>query len=70
MGLDWQHDFYNSKHVNYVGAEKYTDYLVKYINENYELPDRRGDERYKSWEKAYDKYLDFVSGGLKPAEKQ
>ena len=27
IGIDWECDLYNSKHVNYVGAEKFTDYL-------------------------------------------
>lgn len=64
MGIDWQHDLYNSKHVNYVGAEKYTEYLVDYLEEHYDLPDRRGDSRWDSWAKAYEEYLDFVSKGL------
>lgn len=64
IGIDWQHDLYNSKHVNYVGAEKYTEYLLEYLTENYDLPDRRGDAKYDSWEKAYEEYLDFVSVGL------
>lgn len=64
MGLDWQRDFYNSKHVNYVGAEKYTAYLTAYLTEHYDLPDRRGDKTYESWAEAYEIYLDFVSEGL------
>ncbi len=64
MGIDWQHDLYNSKHVNFRGAEKYTDYLVKYLEENYDLPDRRGDEKWDSWAEAYEEYLDFTSKGL------
>lgn len=64
MGIDWETDFYNSKHVNYQGAEKYTRYLTKYIKENYEIPDRRGDENYSSWSEAYDKYKDYVKDGI------
>lgn len=64
MGLDWKRDFYNSKHVNYIGAEKYTAYLTDYLMENYELPDRRGDKTYASWDEAYETYLNFVSQEL------
>lgn len=64
MGIDWETDFYNSKHVNYQGAEKYTRFLTKYIKENYEIPDRRGDENYSSWSEAYDKYQDYVKDGI------
>lgn len=64
IGLDWEKDFYNSKHVNYLGAEKYTKYLNNYLSEHYDLPDRRGDSKYRSWEKAYECYEEFVSQGI------
>ncbi len=64
IGIDWQHDLYNSKHVNYVGAEKYTDYLVDYLMANYDLPDRRGNNKWDSWAAAYEEYLEFTSQGL------
>ena len=66
IGLDWKKDFYNSKHVNYLGAEKYTKYLAEYISENYDMPDRRGDEKYESWSEAYDHYKEFVAPGIQP----
>ena len=66
IGLDWKKDFYNSKHVNYMGAEKYTKYLTEYLSEHYDLPDRRGDEKYESWSKAYEHYKEFVSQGIQP----
>ena len=65
MGINWETDFYNSKHVNYQGAEKYTAYLTEYIKENYEIPDRSGDETYSSWSDAYEEYLDYVKDGIK-----
>ena len=64
MGIDWQTDFYNSKHVNYMGAEKFTRYLTEYIKSNYDIPDRRGDEAYSSWTDAYDQYRDYVKDGI------
>lgn len=65
LGLDWERDFYNSKHVNFMGAEKYTEYLSRYIDENYDLPDHRGDGKYDSWDEAYEYYVDFTSKGIK-----
>lgn len=52
---DLQKDFYNTGHVNYYGAEKFTEWFIGYLNENYDFPDRRGDERYSAWEGTYDK---------------
>ena len=49
--LDFSKDFYDqSGHLNYKGAEKLAKYLGKYLKENYDLPDRRGDPKYYSWE--------------------
>ncbi|MGN0705631.1 MAG: hypothetical protein ACI4KK_03405 [Lentihominibacter sp.] len=64
LDIDWDHDFYNSKHVNYIGAEKYTGWLAAYIKENYNLEDHRGDSRYESWEIAYETYCDYVKDGI------
>jgi hypothetical protein len=64
IGLDWKKDLYNSKHVNYIGAEKYTKYLAAYLADNYDLPDRRGDAKYDSWAKAYETYCNFVKDGI------
>lgn len=63
-GIDRTTDFYNSKHVNYLGAEKYTYYLTKYIKANYKITDRRGDSKYDLWEKGYEKYCDYVKDGI------
>lgn len=56
MNLDFQTDFNDYNHVNCFGAEKYTDFLEKYLMENYHLPDRRGEERYASWDNLYAKF--------------
>jgi len=64
LDVDWDHDFYNSKHFNYIGAEKYTDWLTSYLKENYDLHDHRGDPKYKSWEEAYKIYKDCVKDGI------
>lgn len=64
LEIDWDHDFYNSKHVNFIGAEKYTNWLTAYLKEHYKLKDHRGDARYDSWEKAYRVYKNYVKKGI------
>jgi len=49
MNINFSTDFYNIFHVNIFGAEKYTDFLINYLMENYELPDRKDDEDYYEW---------------------
>lgn len=48
--LDFSRDFNDGNHLNYKGAAKFTRYLGKYLKENYDLPDRRGDSKYSSWD--------------------
>lgn len=48
--FDLKEDFYNSDHVNYYGALKFTEYLAEYLDDNYGLTDHRGDEKCSEWE--------------------
>ena len=51
IGLDYTVDSMgDGGHLNHTGATKYTKWLSDYLKANYELPDRRGDEKYKVWE--------------------
>lgn len=50
MGLDFQTDFADADHLNHRGNVKFTNYLGQYIKNNYDIPDRRGDEKYASYE--------------------
>lgn len=49
--IDFESDLYDENHVNVVGAEKYTKYLVNYLKEHYDLPDKRTNDSYISWNK-------------------
>ena len=46
MNLNYAYDFIDIDHVNIYGAEKYTEFFTKYLVNNYNLPDRRGDKLY------------------------
>ena len=50
MGLDFQTDMYEGLHLNYPGNEKFTKYLGQVILNEYDIPDRRGEAGYASWE--------------------
>ena len=55
LKINWKKDSQEKRgeHLNYTGAMKVTNYLGNYLNSNYELPDHRQDEKYKSWHEAY-----------------
>lgn len=50
IGIDFATDFRDEGHVNNYGAEKVTAHLASFLKENYEIPDRRGDQKYQIWE--------------------
>lgn len=60
IGFDLETGMRDQGHINYFGGRVMTDVLGKYLTENYDLPDRRGDPKYASWEDripAYNAYL-------------
>lgn len=50
LGIDFATDFAEELHMNFSGTEKYSSYLGKYITDNYDVTDHRGDKKYASWE--------------------
>ena len=67
---DLEADFYNDGHVNYYGAEKFTEFFAEYLKENYDLPDRRGDKKSAAWEGVYDVIKQQVTKFEEAAEKK
>ena len=41
------------------GAEKISDYLGKFLSENYEFENYKNEEVYKSWEEELVKYNEY-----------
>lgn len=59
IGLDYEFDFRDKNHVNFNGTEKYTAYLMDYIDDRFDLPDHRGDAAYASWDADYAAYAEL-----------
>lgn len=57
LRIDFETDFADRNHVNFLGAEKYTKYLMDYLDSNYNLPDHRGEEAYAKWDEDYEEYV-------------
>ena len=54
IGIVFEEDFADyGSHTNAVGAEKCTDFLKTYLQENYDFKDKRGDNVYGSWDESY-----------------
>ncbi len=50
IGMDFSGDMADSGHLNYNGNYKFTNYFGSVLKSEYDIPDRRGDERYLSWD--------------------
>lgn len=56
IGMDYTVDSMgDGGHLNYTGVTKYTEWLCKWLNERYDLPDRRGNEYWSAWQRQSDK---------------
>lgn len=57
--IDWSKETRDGgEHLNYNGAKKVSNYLGEYIKNTGLVEDHRGDEKYASWQEAYDKSAD------------
>ncbi len=50
MGIDPQCDFADDLHLSATGAVKFSSFLAEYLKDHYDIPDRRGDSAYASWD--------------------
>lgn len=64
--VDYKTDYADSdSHLNPSGARKVTNYLGKYIMENYDIRDQRNNDSYSFWYKDYNEYIDYKIRNLK-----
>lgn len=61
IGIDYKHDFIDPFHINIYGARKIMDHLIPYIIEHYNIPNRKDDPKYASWNEDYIKYARAVN---------
>ena len=60
IGLNFETDFNDESHLNYWGAYKFTEYLGKELKSRFELPDRRGEEGYETWQQNFEEIASYV----------
>jgi hypothetical protein len=59
-----------SHHLNTSGAKKVTDYLGKYLIDNYNIEDKRESEEYGFWNDDYEEYKNMKLEWLKGQEEE
>lgn len=60
IGLDLTKDYYNRKHTNIHGSIKVTDYISRYLVENYSFEDKRNMPEYQDWTDAAKNYRSII----------
>ncbi len=64
--VDYDIDFFDkNQHLNVSGARKVTDYLGRYIMENYDILDQRENKNYSFWNEDYNHYIDMKISSLR-----
>jgi hypothetical protein len=59
--VNYDIDCYDKDHLNFSGENKVSEYLGRYLHNNYRLKDHRGDPQcVKSWKKCEDMYNDDI----------
>ena len=57
MGINYETDFENLNHLNYLGSVKFSKWFSEYLDKNYDLPDHRGDPKFISWDTDYEAFI-------------
>ncbi len=60
IGIDFEFDFLDENHTNYHGRIKVTDYISKYLIDNYGFTDKRNQSGYQSWDDSVPIYHDWI----------
>ena len=54
IGLDYANDYIDSMHMNLSGQEKFSSYIGKNLQENFQLENKKGDPDYEQWDRDYE----------------
>lgn len=61
IGIDFKKDFVDQYHMNMYGGRKVMDHLIPYLIEHYNIPKRKNDPAYASWNEDYIKYARAIN---------
>lgn len=67
MGINLETDFRDADHLNFLGAEKLTNYFITYLQEHFYFENHKGDKRYRLWgdnHLDYEKYREEILSAL------
>ena len=67
--LDPEKDFFDEGHLNAYGAKKVSQFMAKWLDEKYDLPDHRNEAGYELWDEDLKYYEHRRDGDAMSASK-
>ena len=61
LKFDFNRDFMDVNHLNLYGGRKVMEHLIPYIIKHYNIPNRKNDPKYASWNEDYIKYARAIN---------
>lgn len=68
IGIEGKNDFYNSEHLNVKGSRKFTQYVGKYLTDNYRLPNEHSAKITSEWKKCAGKADEVIDACAKDTD--
>lgn len=59
MGIIADEDMWDYVHTTYEGSMKVSQFIAGWLREQYDLPDRHEDKAWRTWNRDYEKYIDY-----------
>ena len=65
IGIDFNTDYYDDRHTNALGAQKFTKYIGNYLVDKYNLKTSANKSTRENFDKAYDEWVKYSTPKLK-----
>lgn len=70
IGIKANDDFYNSEHLNVKGSQKFTQFVARYLTDNYKLPKEHSAKITTQWKKCAGRADEVISACVVDTDKK
>lgn len=61
IGLDFSKDYLDIVHMNWDGQQKLSTFLGKYIRDNFDIVNKKGQPGYEQWDNDYEAMIHYIN---------
>jgi hypothetical protein len=61
IGLDFDLDYTDNVHMNWDGQVKFSSWLGNYIQQKYQIRNKKGQPEFSQWDEDYDKMMYYIN---------